>query len=83
MWRAGLGLLRLDDGLEIRNASVTISVDGVNLTEVLAMTNFHKVFHWAALAIACAIVIAATQDVTAQHPDEPKVGHFVQRVDSD
>lgn len=30
------------------------------------MTNFHKVFHLAGLTAAAAIVIAATQDVSAK-----------------
>ena len=43
--------------------------------EVLRMSNFHKVFHLAALAAAGAIVIAATQDLSADPARGPIAGY--------
>jgi hypothetical protein len=40
------------------------------------MTNLYKVFHLAGLTAAAAIVIAATQDLSAEEFDAPSQPHF-------
>jgi hypothetical protein len=44
------------------------------------MSNFHKVFHLAALAAAGAIVIAATQDLSADPARGPIAGYSLTNV---